>query len=385
MRIKEESLSYDNGSKIANLIAMIYKIALSMINGIGNVGAKKLLAYIGNPEAVFKEKKQNLTKIPGIGTKVANEILDKNVLKKAEKELEFIEQHNITPYFYTDEEYPNRLKHYDDSPIILYFKGKAKFNQEKVISIVGTRNATHRGLEYCKKLIDDATNNKHRLLIISGLAYGIDIQAHKSALQNNQETIAVLGHGLNTIYPAAHKNIAKEIINTGGILTEFSSNSKLEPSNFVRRNRIIAGMSDATVVIESANKGGSLITAQIANDYNKDVFAFPGRINDKYSQGCNHLIKTNQAALIESFKDIEYIMGWKIVEKKQAIQKQLFIELNDDEENIINILRENGNTSIDVLSIKANLPVSKTSSILLGLEFKGAVESYPGKVYAARM
>ncbi len=364
---------------------MIYKIALSMINGIGNVGAKKLLAYIGNPEAVFKEKKQNLTKIPGIGTKVANEILDKNVLKKAEKELEFIEQHNITPYFYTDEEYPNRLKHYDDSPIILYFKGKAKFNQEKVISIVGTRNATHRGLEYCKKLIDDASREKHKLLIISGLAYGIDIQAHKSALQNNQETIAVLGHGLNTIYPAAHKNIAKEIISTGGILTEFSSNSKLEPSNFVRRNRIIAGMSDATVVIESANRGGSLITAQIANDYNKDVFAFPGRINDKYSQGCNHLIKTNQAALIESFKDIEYIMGWKIVEKKQAIQKQLFIELNDDEENIINILRENGNTSIDVLSIKANLPVSKTSSILLGLEFKGAVESYPGKVYAARM
>ncbi len=361
---------------------MIYKIALSMINGIGNINAKKLVAYTGSPEAVFKEKKQTLGKIPGIADKTVKEIINPKVIKKAEKELQFIKKHNIQTYFYTDKDYPNRLKHYDDSPIILYYKGNASFNQEKIISIVGTRNATSEGLERCKKLIEESSI-EHKILIISGLAYGIDIQAHKSSLQNNQKTIAVLGHGLNTIYPSVHKKIASEIIKNGGLLSEFPSNSKLEPSNFVRRNRIIAGMSDATIVIESAIKGGSLITAKIANDYNKDVFAFPGRVNDKYSKGCNYLIKTNQASLIESFKDIEYIMNWKVVKKKH-IQTQLFVDLTNEEEGLINILREDGKMGIDDLSIKANIPVSKASSILLNLEFKGLVISYPGKMYAAR-
>lgn len=363
---------------------MRYKIALSMINGIGNVNAKKLVAYIGSPRAVFDEKKQNILKVPGIGAKLVDEIYNKDALKKADDELNFIEKHGIKTFFYTDKDYPNRLKHYDDSPILLYYKGNAEFNHEKIISIVGTRNASNEGLYNCKKLIEDITNKGYKLLIISGLAYGIDIQAHKHALKNNQATIAALGHGLNKIYPAAHKNIAKDIIKNGGLLTEFASSATLDPSNFVRRNRIIAGMADATIVVESAKKGGSLITAQIANDYNKDVFAFPGRIGDKYSQGCNHLIKTNQASLIESADDLEYIMGWEITKKKQAIQTQLFVELSTDEEEIMNILRENGKTSIDIISIKAKMPMSKTSGILLNLEFKGMLISYPGKFYEAR-
>lgn len=360
-----------------------YEIALSLISGIGSINAKKLLAYIGSPEAVFKEKKQNLIKIPGIGEKVAKAVFDKETLFKTDTEISFIEKHNINTYFYTDKEYPNRLKQYEDSPIVLYSKGKIDFNQAKIISIVGTRKATHEGLENCKKLIEDLTQKGHKVLVISGLAYGIDVHAHKTALKNNQETIAVLGHGLNMIYPAAHKSYAKEIIKQGALLSELPSSAVLDPAHFVKRNRIIAGMADATVVVESAKKGGSLITAKIANDYNKDVFAFPGRVNDKYSEGCNFLIKTNQASLIESADDIEYIMGWTPSKKEKIVQSQLFVELSDDEESIINFLKENGKTAIDLISIQMKMPVSKVSTILLKLEFSGLVLSFPGKIYAA--
>ncbi|NJO92884.1 MAG: DNA-protecting protein DprA [Chloroflexia bacterium] len=359
-----------------------YQIALSFINGIGSINAKKLLAYVGSPEAVFKEKKQNLIKIPGIGEKVANEVFNKEILEKTEGELNFIEKHKISTFFYTDKEYPNRLKQFEDSPIILYFKGQSNLNQQKIISIVGTRKATHEGLENCKKLIEKLSSKGHKLLIVSGLAYGIDIHAHKVALKNEQQTIAVLGHGLNMIYPSAHKNIAKEIIKQGGLLSELPSSAVLDPAHFVKRNRIIAGLADATVVVESI-KGGSLITAKIANDYNKDVFAFPGRVNDKYSEGCNFLIKTNQASLIEDADDIEYIMGWTPPEKGKVVQSQLFVELNEDEKNIVNILKENGKTAIDIISLHAKMPVSKVSTILLKLEFAGIVLSFPGKIYSA--
>ncbi len=360
-----------------------YQIALSLINGIGSINAKKLLAYVGSPEAVFREKKQNLVKIPGIGEKVAKEVFNKGILQKTDAELNFIEKHSINTFFYTDKEYPNRLKQYDDSPIIIYFKGQVDLNQHKILSIVGTRKATHEGLENCKKLIDNLSTKGHKLLIVSGLAYGVDLQAHKIALKNEQSTVAVLGHGLNMIYPSAHKNIAKEIIKQGGLLSELPSSAVLDPAHFVKRNRIIAGLADATVVVESAKKGGSLITAKIANDYNKDVFAFPGRVNDKYAEGCNFLIKTNQASLIESADDIEYIMGWTPSEKEKVVQSQLFVELNDDEEKIVNILRENGKIAIDILSMHAKMPVSKVSTILLKLEFAGIILSFPGKIYSA--
>ena len=362
----------------------IFQLALSLINGIGSMNAKKLLAYVGSVEAIFKEKKQNLIKIPGIGKQLADEIENKEIFTKAEAELKFIDKHQITTYFYLDKDYPQRLKQCEDSPIILYYKGTSNLNHSKVISIVGTRKATQYGIENCKNLISTLVENGHQVIIVSGLAYGIDVAAHKYALKLGQETIAVLGHGLNTLYPAAHKKIAKEISQQGGLLTELPTTAVLDPAHFVKRNRIIAGLADATIVIESANKGGSLITAKIANSYNRDVFAFPGRIGDKYSEGCNHLIKTNQAALIESAADVEYILGWEIKKKEEAVQSQLFVELSDEEKIIVNILRERGKTPIDILSIQANMPVSKVSSILLKLEFSGSVLSYPGKVYACR-
>ncbi len=359
----------------------LYNIGLSFINGIGSINAKKLLAYLGSAEAVFKEKKQNLQKIPGIGNILANEISQTEALKKADNEIEFMHKHKIKSYFITDPAYPRRLKQCEDSPIVLYFKGTCELDQNKVISIVGTRRATPYGLDNCKNLVSDLTSNGHKVLIVSGLAFGIDVSAHKNALKMGQETLGVLGHGLNMIYPSVHREIAKEIVNHGGLLTEMPSSATLEPAHFVKRNRIIAGLSDASIVIESGKKGGSLITAELANSYNRDVFAFPGRINDKYSEGCNKLIKTNQAALIESAADLEYLLGWKTSNKNQAVQSQLFVELNTEEEQILDILRKNGKTPIDIIASISQFPVSKVSSILLKLEFSGIVLSYPGKMY----
>jgi DNA processing protein len=292
----------------------------------------------------------------------------------------FLEKNGIKSYFLLDKEYPERLKHCEDSPIIMYFKGNANLNKQKIISIVGTRNATQYGKEHCNELVKNLQINGHNPLIVSGLAYGIDICAHKAALKNNLSTIAVLGHGLRTLYPASHKKFAREIIDSGGLLTEFSGKAKLDPSNFVKRNRIIAGMADATIVVESGAKGGSLITADIANSYNRDVFAFPGRVNDKQSIGCNRLIKTNRAALIENINDLEYMLGWE-KHKKQAIQKQLFIELSADEQTVVDALKAEENSSIDIICLKTNFPMSKVSSILLKLEFSGLVKSFPGKIY----
>jgi len=360
--------------------SLLYNVALSMISGIGNITAKKLIAYFGSVEEIFTAKKKDLTKIQGIGDILAKEIIKSNALKLAEKELKFTEKHHIDILFFLDKNYPERLKNCDDAPIILYFKGKSELKSKKIISIVGTRKATHYGKDNCNELIKSLKENGHAPLIVSGLAYGIDICAHKAALQNNLATIAVLGHGLHTIYPAAHKKFAKEIYENGGLLTEFPSNSKLDPANFVRRNRIIAGMADATIVVESANKGGSLITADLANSYNRDVFAFPGRTGDKYSAGCNWLIKTNRAALIENIKDLEYILGWQ-TEIKQPIQKQLFIELNNDEKIIMDVLNNSEELSIDIITIKTGMPMSKVSALLLNLEFSGLIKSLPGKIY----
>ena len=360
---------------------LLFKIGISLINGIGSINAKRLLAYVGNPEGIFKEKKQNLLKIPGIGTLLADEIKNTQALVLAEKEIEFVEKLNIKVIFYTDNEYPRRLKQCEDSPIVLYFKGNCGLEQSKIISIVGTRRATPYGLENCKTLLSDLKEKGHKVLIVSGLAFGIDVAAHKNALKLDMETVAVLGHGLNTIYPSVHRNIAKEIAQHGGLMTELTSSAVLDPAHFVKRNRIIAGLADATVVIESGKKGGSLITAQIANSYNRDVFAFPGRINDKLSEGCNNLIKTNQAALIESAADIEYLLGWQSIKKEKPIQSQLFIELNPEEEQVVNILRQNGKTPIDIIAALSQMPMSKVSSMLLKLEFSGMVLSHPGKVY----
>ncbi len=359
-----------------------YKIALSLIPKVGPIIAKRLIAYTGSPKAVFEQNKQALLKIPNVGDQMANKIISKECLKKAEEEIKFIEKYNIRTHFFTDDNYPERLKNCEDSPVIFYSKGNVDFSKVKTLSIVGTRKPTEEGLELCKKLVKDLAQSNDKLLIVSGLAYGIDICAHTAALEAGLKTVAILGHGLNTVYPSIHRKIAEKIVSEGALITEFKSNTKAIAGNFISRNRIIAGISDATVIVESGEKGGALITADIANSYNRDVFAFPGRVSDKYSKGCNQLIKSNKASLIESATDLEYLMGWEVQKIKQkTIQRKMFQELDEKEKEVLNFLKSYESIPIDHICQKMQQSTSQVSPILLELEFKGLVKSLPGKHY----
>ncbi len=357
-----------------------YKIALTLIPNVGDILAKRLVAYCGGIEAVFSEKKSALEKIPGIGSVNVKDVINHSIFERVEEEIKFIKKNNITPLFYLDATYPKRLLHCEDSPVLLYYKGNTNLNSEKIISIVGTREATEYGKKLCEDLIAELA--PHNVVIVSGLAYGIDICAHKAALDNKLQTVCGLAHGLDRIYPVIHNSIAQKMLENGGWLTDFISDTKPNRENFPRRNRIVAGISDATIVIESKKKGGSLITADIANSYNRDVFAFPGRIDDVCSEGCNNLIKQNKAALIQSGADLVYILGWEQTKNRKAPkQKQLFIELSTDEELVVNVLKEKESVTIDDLCFACKLPMSKVSALLLTLEFSGIVKSFPGKAY----
>jgi len=361
---------------------LIYKIAISLIPGIGSINAKKLIAYTGSLEGVFSEKRQNLMRIPGIGEFLARQVSNKSIFEKAEKEIAYLNENKVKAMFYLDKEYPERLKQCADAPIIIYQKGTCNLNALKMVSVVGTRNSTQRGRDICDKIVAEIGRYHPKTVIVSGLAYGIDVTAHKAALKNKLKTLAVLAHGLSTLYPSVHQSVANEIVNQGALITDFISPDKPERNNFVKRNRIIAGLSDATIVVESGIKGGALITADMANSYNRDVFAFPGRVSDQWSKGCNRLIFTNKAYLIETLYDLEYIMGW---EREPAVQKviqtSLFHDLNHEERLITDLLQHNEHLSIDQISLKLQFPVSKVSSLLLNLEFKGLVKSLPGKSY----
>ena len=359
-----------------------YKIGIGLIPGIGDILAKKLISYCGGVEAVFSEKKGALMKIPNVGETLAASITGQDVLRKAEKEVDYIVKHHIKYSFYLDDDYPARLKNCTDSPVIFFYKGDVDFGHPKIMSIVGTRQVTQYGKDICNKLVDELCQRNHHPIIVSGLAYGVDICAHKAALRNGLPTIAVLGHGLAQIYPAAHTATAREIVGKGALLTEFLSDSGIDRNNFVRRNRLIAGLSDMTIVVESYIRGGALITADIANSYNRDVFAFPGRLTDAASAGCNWLIKTNKANLLQSVADIEYLMGWDN-KPKEPVQRELFPELSPEEETILRILKETGECPIDNLGFTLQMPVSKVSILLLNLELAGLVHSLPGKVYKA--
>jgi DNA processing protein len=358
-----------------------YKIALSLIPNIGDVLAKRIVAYCGSVEAVFSEKKSSLEKIPGVGEFYAKAVINQNIFDRAEEEIKYIEKNDIHPVFYLDPAYPKRLSYCEDSPVMLYFKGNTNLNSEKIISIVGTREATEYGKKICEKLISDLA--VHNVVVVSGLAYGIDICAHKAALENNLSTICVLAHGLDKMYPAIHKSTANKMLEcNGGWLTDFTSNSNTNPENFPRRNRIVAGIADATIVIESKAGGGSLITADIANSYNRDVFAFPGRVDDTCSEGCNNIIKQNKAALIQSAADVVYILGWEQTKKVNAPQqRQLFVELSSEEELIVNVLKTKDSVTIDDLCYASKMPMGKVSALLLTLEFSGIIKSLPGKAY----
>ena len=356
----------------------LYNIGLTLLPGIGDKLGKTLVEFCGSAEAVFKEKKRNLEKIPDIGRITAQKIVSQDVLKRAEEELYFIEKHRIQTLFFKDSNYPRRLLHCLDSPLMLYFKGNANLNAEKIVSMVGTRKCTDYGRQMIAQLLADLKDEN--VLVISGLAYGIDTFAHQIALENQLTTVGVLGHGLDRIYPHQNRNLAKRMLENGGLLTDFLSNTNPDAVNFPSRNRIIAGLSDATIVIEAARHGGALITADIANSYSRDVFAVPGRLSDERSEGCNFLIKTNKAALIESAQDIRYLLNWDLEQNtKKAIQKKLFIELPDDQHVVFEALQNHPEAIIDELCDLLKLPLSKLSAILLQLEIAGIVEVLPGK------
>jgi DNA processing protein len=359
----------------------IYDIAVGLIPGIGNALTRQLVSYCGSSENIFKQTKGKLKKIPGIGEVLAETIINQNILREAENELRLAEKNNTQILFYTDKNYPERLKHINDAPALLYYKGNADLNARKVIGIVGTRQATEYGKEMVHTILHDLM--RQNVLVISGLAYGIDIMAHKAALLNNQPTIGVMASGMDIIYPSVHKEVAHKMLENGGLITENKFGTKPDASKFPARNRIIAGMCDIIIVAEAAEKGGALITADLANGYDREVFAVPGNLGLKFSEGCNKLIREHKAQIYTSNNDIDYIMNWAAEDKKdkEEIQNINLSALNQEEIEIIKILKGTDGMQIDDLSWKLQIPISKMASTLLGLEFQGLIKGLPGKKF----
>jgi DNA processing protein len=355
-----------------------YKIALSFLNGFGNKKISKLLNHLEDPEAVFKESLHAIYKKTGIHKNYLQNMQRENALLKAEDQIKWIFKKGINTHFYLDANYPRRLRNCDDAPILLYSQGNFNLNPSFTVAVVGTRSATSYGKEICKKLIDEIGSDA--VQIVSGLAYGIDIIAHQTALENNVETIAVLGNGMQRIYPSIHTTTARKMINRGGIITEFAYGAKPDRENFPKRNRIVAGMADAVIVVESKKRGGSLITAELANDYNKDVFAFPGNVNKESSEGCNMLIAMNKAHLITSGQDFLKIMGWEgILSKTQQVK--INFNLDPDEQEVFDVIQQTKTENIDIIAYKTKKSIANIAVILLNLEIKGLVKKIGGNVF----
>ena len=360
---------------------LLYTLALQHIPNLGDTTAKKLLRKFGTAENIFKEKKHNLLKIDGIGNVRIQEIHNLKYLQEAEAELKFIQDHKIKVAYFEEASYPDKLKHCLDAPILLFSRGNINLQQKRLVSIVGTRQITAHGIAFCEKLIEELSPLDP--VIISGFAYGVDITAQKAAVKNDLQTVGCLAHGLNQIYPKSHKKYMAEIEENGGFFTDFWSTDTFDRNNFLKRNRIIAGLSEATVVIESAEKGGALVTADIANSYDREVFAVPGRPGDKYSLGCNNLIKSQNAHILTSAADLAYILNWNISEIPKEVQKQLFVQLEAEEQKIYEFLENRGKTELDLLALNCKVPTFKAASLLLSMELKGAVRPLPGKLFEA--
>ncbi len=360
--------------------ALLYQLSLTLVPNIGPVQAKLLLQHC-EPEEIFHAKKSFLEKIEGIGPVRAESIKKFDGFYRAEEEIKFIEKYNITPLFITDPAYPKRLLNCFDPPTLLFYKGTADLNTEKLVAIIGSRSHTEYARQVTDKLVKDLA--EQQVTVVSGLAYGVDGLAHKAAIKNNLSTVGVLAHGLNQIYPPEHAGLAKDMVaGNGGLLTEFGSHSKPDRHNFPARNRIVAGMCDATIVIETGIKGGSMITAELANNYNKDVFAIPGKVTDTKSAGCNYLIKNNKAMLLTDGQQLAEIMGWQQQKKKAGgRQKKLFIEMGPDEKMIADILQEKESVHIDEINARSGLSSSAVAAAILSLELQNVVLSLPGKQY----
>jgi len=363
---------------------LVSVLALQNVSKIGDITAKKLIAYCGSAEAVFKEKKKNLLKIDGIGSVILSDLFDSRHLIQAEEERQFINDKNIVCHYFADESYPEKLKQCIDGPILLFQSGNINLNRQPIISIVGARKITSYGITVCKKLVEVLA--PFNPIIVSGFAYGTDITAQKAAVKHNLQTIGCLAHGLDQIYPETHKRYVADIEKHGGFFTDFWSTSDFNRNNFLKRNRIIAGLSEATIVIESAEKGGSLVTADIANSYNREVFAIPGRITDSQSVGCNNLIKYQKAHALTKPEDVPYILNWELgisnrLAREKAIQKKLFVNLEVDEQVVYDFLKNTGKEQLDIIALRCNMPTFRIASLLLNMELKGVIRPLPGKQF----
>ena len=362
----------------------IYTLALTRIPGLGLMGAYNLVRTLGSASAIFQHRKELKELLPEVSDKLIKALDCPEAFHRAEEELKYAKKNQIQCITLNDAAYPSRLKECEDAPLALFYRGNAPLNALKVISMVGTRHATAYGEDLCQSFIRELKELRPDVLIVSGLAYGIDICAHRAALQHGFATIGVLAHGLDRIYPGAHRKTAIDMMDHGGLLTEFMSGTNPDRQNFVKRNRIVAGMSDATIVVESAIKGGALITAELAESYHRDCFAFPGRTTDIYSAGCNELIRNNRASLLSSAEDFVNAMGWNLTNNKtkDVIQRELFPELSEEEKKIVQVLHRNPDgIQINTLVVETNIPINRISTILFELEMKGVVRALAGGVY----
>jgi DNA processing protein len=359
---------------------LVYRLALTLVPSIGDVHARQLVEHFGNATSVFNASIQQLEKVEGLGPSKALCIQRFTDFDKAEKERHYIEKYGLRTLFLTDKDYPQRLLNCYDAPILLFYKGTANLNASRMLGIVGSRNHTEYGRQFTEKLVKELADEQ--VTIISGLAFGIDALAHRAALKNGLPTIGVVGHGLDTVYPPEHLGLARDMLKAGGgLLSEFFFGTIPDKHNFPLRNRIVAGLCDATVVIETEIKGGSMITANLADAYHRDVFALPGRTTDKKSSGCNHLIKHNKAMMLTCAQDLLEVMGWTERKVSRKLQRSFFVELSEEQRLIVEMLQEKEMVNIDEINLKSGMSTSQVAAILLNLELEGLVESMPGKVY----
>lgn len=347
----------------------------------------KLYRHFGSATAIVERRKDLQKMFPGIPAKVMEDLNNIEAMRgRVEEELKYDFEHGVKALCLNDDDYPYRLKEAPDAPLMLFYKGTANLNSRHVINIIGTRHCTRYGEDLIRRFVAGLHAFCPDTIIVSGLAYGVDVHAHREALANGMDTVAVLAHGLDTLYPSSHRDTANEMVRHGGLLTEYMTRTKPDKLNFVRRNRITAGICDATILVESAKKGGGLITTRIAREYNRDVFAFPGAVGAPYSEGCNNLIRDNEAGLITSAEDFVKAMGWEdeaVLEKarNQGIERQLFPELSEEERKVVDILSETNDLRQDVISVKTGIPIGTVIAILFQLEMKGVVKAYAGGTY----
>lgn len=366
---------------------VLYTLALTRMTGFNLPTALLLYQQLGGGRAVYEHRNDIRDVLPDCSERLAQALKDWSLaLARAEQELLFIEKHHIQVLCFGDDHYPARLMECPDAPVVLYYMGTAPLNRQRVLNLVGTRRCTTYGQDLVRRFVGELHEQCPDALVVSGLAYGIDICAHRCALDNGCETVAVLAHGLDEIYPTAHRDTARQMLGQGGLLTEYMSETRADKMNFVRRNRIVAGVSDATILVESAAKGGGLITARIAQDYGRSVFAFPGAVGAPASAGCNNLIRDNGAQLITSAEDFVLAMGWQDdallrQAKKQGIERSCFPDLTPDEERVVQLLERDGDLQQNIISVKANIPIGQLTALLFQLEMKGVLRPLAGGSY----